>query len=138
MGKFREHGVLIYLSHDLYMGFVKLQADRGLGRSFAALLPFVEGLYHMGYISKEVYEVHKNRYSQPLVEQKSLTAFSKEKQQLKTDLTRAFQQWDTLSDKAKSYWIDKARKNADFPIALQILEKAEGMSAVEGRREAIQ
>ena len=66
MGSFREHGVLIYLSKELYLGFIKLQADRGLGRSYAGLLPFAEGLYRLGYISKDVYEEHVRKYSQPL------------------------------------------------------------------------
>lgn len=66
MGSFREHGVLIYLSKDLYKGYIRLQADKGLGRSYAGLLPFTEGLFRLGYISKEVYEEYIRKYSQPL------------------------------------------------------------------------
>ena len=42
---FREHGVMLYLDKALYKAFIRLQADKGLGRSYAGLLPFVEGLY---------------------------------------------------------------------------------------------
>ena len=66
MGKFREHGVLIYLSPELYLGFVKLQADKSLGRSYAGLNAFTRGLFEMGYISEEVYEKHMRRYNVPL------------------------------------------------------------------------
>jgi hypothetical protein len=65
LGSYREHGVLIFLSKDLYFGFIRLQADKGLGRSYAGLLPFTEGLFRLGYISKEVYEEHFKKYSQP-------------------------------------------------------------------------
>ena len=67
MGDFREHGVMLYLSKDLYIAFIRLQADRGLGRSYAGLLPFTEGMYHLGYISKEAYEEHTGKYSEKLV-----------------------------------------------------------------------
>jgi hypothetical protein len=73
LGSFREHGILIYLSKDLYIGFIKLQADKGLGRSYAGLLPFTEGLFRMGYISKEVYEEHVKKYSEPLESEKPLS-----------------------------------------------------------------
>lgn len=35
MGDFREHGVMLYLDKVLYKAFIRLQADKGLGRSFA-------------------------------------------------------------------------------------------------------
>ena len=57
---------MLYLSKDLYKAFIKLQADKELGRSYAGLLPFVEGLYQLGYISKEVYDTYFSKYSQPL------------------------------------------------------------------------
>lgn len=77
------------------MGFVKLQADKGLGRSFAALLPFVEGLYAMGYISEQVYEQHKKKYSQPLVTQKPLQQFlDKREEQLNKTLGMVAVQWN--------------------------------------------
>ena len=37
---FREHGVMLYLDKTLYKAFIRLQADKGLGRSYAGLLPF--------------------------------------------------------------------------------------------------
>ena len=65
-GGFSEHKVMLCLNKDLYRAFVKLQADKDLGRSYAGLLPYVEGLYHLGYLSKEVYEKQFAKYSEPL------------------------------------------------------------------------
>jgi len=65
-GGFKEHQVILFLDRDLYRAFIRLQADRNLGRSYAGLLPYVEGLYHLGYLSSETYEAHFKRYSEPL------------------------------------------------------------------------
>lgn len=64
---FNEHKVLLCLDRELYMAFIRLQADKGLGRSYAGLIPYIEGLYKMGYLSKECYEAHLEKYSVPLV-----------------------------------------------------------------------
>jgi hypothetical protein len=55
------------------MAFIHLQADKGLGRSYAGLLPFTEGMYHLGYISKEIYETHAKKYSEQLATKEPLT-----------------------------------------------------------------
>lgn len=129
MGKFREHGVLIYLSNPLYLGFVKLQADKGLGRSYAALLPFVEGLYHMGYINEEVYEHHRKKYSVPLVIQKPLSLVHQQQRlkKLEKDFLSVAEQWAHLKPKSKRYWLEKAKEHSDIPNAqiLLALEKKE-------------
>ncbi|GAI36592.1 unnamed protein product [marine sediment metagenome] len=56
---FREHGYMLFLNRKLYLATVKLQADRKLGRSYSAMLPFVEGLHVMGYLSDADYEIYK-------------------------------------------------------------------------------
>lgn len=126
MGKFREHGVMLFLSQELYIGFIKLQADKGLGRSFAGLLPFVEGLYSMGYITQEVYEEHKKRYSQPLVAEKPLTLKQLKKKESIAKITKEFsnviKQWDSMNVKAKNFWIKKAKEYRDtIPNAKLVL-----------------
>ena len=102
MGSFKEHGVLIYLSKDLYTGFIKLQADKGLGRSFAGLLAFVEGLYSLRYISKEVYEEHVKKYNTPLDVERSLSLEQSKANQLLDERDRQFkgmlEQWDLHPD----------------------------------------
>jgi len=69
--KFREHGLMLFLDGELYHAFSKLQADKCLGRSYAGLRAFTEGIYHLGYISKDSYEAHVERYEVPLYEEES-------------------------------------------------------------------
>jgi len=98
LGSFKEHGVLIYLSKELYTGFIRLQADKGLGRSYAGLLPFTEGLFRMGYISKEVYEEHVKKYSKPLESEKQVSLEQLKEQQFLEQRDRQLKgmldQWD--------------------------------------------
>lgn len=80
---FKEHGVMLYLSKELYTGFIKLQSDKGLGRAYAGLLPFTEGLFKLNYITKEVYEKHIAKYSKPLVDDTpTLSSEQKQEKQL--------------------------------------------------------
>jgi hypothetical protein len=67
MGDFKEHGLMLFLGRESYVGFIKLQADKGLGRSFAGQLAFNTGLYNLGYLSKEDYEQLAKKYSQGLI-----------------------------------------------------------------------
>jgi len=117
MGKFKEHGVMIYLDRELYLGFIRLQAEKGLGRSYAGLLPFVEGLYQMGFITQDVYETHKAKYSEPLVTKKQLTLPQLKQKQTIEEITKEFseviKQWDSMKPKAKKYYIEKAEQYKD-------------------------
>jgi len=97
LGSYKEHGILIYLSKELYTGFIRLQADKGLGRSYAGLLPFTEGLFRMGYISKEVYEEHVKKYSAPLDEKTPSLEQLNENQFLEQrdiQFKRILEEWD--------------------------------------------
>jgi len=136
LGKFREHGVMLFLSHDLYIGFIKLQADRGLGRSFAGLLPFNEGLYSMGYISKEAYEAHKAKYSVKLGVAPSLPIETKYAKLIES-FENILKQWLDMRDEPRKFWIEKAEKWKDkLPIAEQLLAKAkEPMLSNKDREE---
>ena len=129
--KFNEHGILMYLSNQLYIGFVKLQADKGLGRSYAALLPFVEGLYKMGYITEKVYLKHKEKYSQPLIgKTPRQQRIDQQHQQHLDDMAKQFrmviEQWHFHPDPEwRKSWIQKATKykdkvpNAKLVLALE-------------------
>jgi len=124
LGKFREHGVMLFLDHELYLGFIKLQADRGLGRSFAGLLPFNEGLFQMGYINKETYEKHKAKYSVKLGVAPSLPVETKYAKQIES-FENILKQWPDMRDEPRKFWIEKAEKWKDkLPIAEQLLAKA--------------
>jgi len=129
MGNFREHAVRLFLDRELYLAFIKLQADKKLGRSFAGLLPFVEGLYRLGYITEEAYESHKERYSAPLVAEKLITIEEtkgqKKLKKIEEQFSKFIKNWDSMKPKAKQYAILKARKyrdtvsNAELVLALR-------------------
>jgi hypothetical protein len=123
MTNFREHGVPIYLDRELYVAFIKLQADRGLGRAYAGLLPFVEGLYQMGYISKEVYEVHRQKYSEPLLDSKaSPKVVDTQVEQLNKTLGMVYEQWnDHPKREWREKWLKTARQHAELSNAKLIL-----------------
>lgn len=131
MGKFREHGVMLFLSPELYVGFIKLQADRGLGRSYAGLLPFTEGLYQMGYVSKEVYEEHVKRYSKPLVSEKSKPSTKQQLkeqrqiEQLNKTLDMVADQWeDHPSEEWREKWLKIAVEHSELAAAKEVLALA--------------
>lgn len=123
---------MLFLSNELYLGFIKLQADRGLGRAYAGLLPFVEGLYRLGYISLEVYDEHRDKYSNPLISEKpkALThqqeKAEKNKEHLDGILGRVADQWQLHpSLEWRQRWVCVARQNPDLPSSKSILVLAE-------------
>ena len=124
MGDFKEHGLVLYLSRESYLGFIKLQADKGLGRSFAGQLAFTEGLFKLGYLSKGHYEELVKRYSQGLISEeyekeknKPKTIIELQEQLSQNQLERSFgnviKQWPEMKPKAREYWIEKAAKHKD-------------------------
>lgn len=61
-----DHIIRIYLDSPLYFKFIEFQAENKLGRSYACLLIFIEGMRSLGLIDDEVYAFYKQRYSKPL------------------------------------------------------------------------
>lgn len=113
MGDFKEHGLLLYLSPDLYVAFIRLQGDRGLGRSYAGLLPFTEGLYRLGYLSKGAYEEHVKKYSKGLVEKQPSLAELKEQEEirrLEKHYSEVLKQWPQLSERVRAVHREKAKE----------------------------
>lgn len=129
----KEHGVLLYLPKPLYLAFIKLQADKGLGRSFAGLLPFVEGLYTMGYINKEIYLQYVKRYSRPLIEEKKsvqLLRRQKQEKQAEKELNKTLgmvaAQWSSHPSALwRRKWKETAMKNKTLPNAIKVLDVAD-------------
>lgn len=100
---FQDHCLRLYLDPELYMGFIKLQGARELGRSFSGLIIFIEGLHSLGFISTEIYEAHVKKYSEKLVaENKPLTPEQlKEKETLEAKnrfFKEALAQWPIHKD----------------------------------------
>jgi hypothetical protein len=117
MTGFSEHRVMLCLDRQLYTAFIKLQADKNLGRSYAGLLPYVEGLYRLGYITKEVYDLHFERYSVPLIREvkEPLTLEQKQKKDLLEQKNKYFleviEQFALHSGNA--VWLDRCHKAAE-------------------------
>jgi hypothetical protein len=126
---FQEHKVRLYLDKDLYVAFIRLQADKTIGRSYAGLLPFVEGLYHMGYINKDVYQAHVLKYSEKLVTKKQLTLVETQEMEKNIQLARFFkavaEQWEGLSPRQREAHLKKAiAARAKVPQAELIIQLA--------------
>ena len=129
MAGFKEHGLMLYLSPELTIALVKLQAERELGRSYAGLLAFVEGMNYLGLLSKEDYVRLKTRYSSGLIKEKPLTLDElKAKRQLEEEdrlFSMVLDQWAEHPDKKwREDWITRAKqwkdklKSAELVVAL--------------------
>jgi hypothetical protein len=133
MGDFREHGVMLYLDRELYSAFIKLQADKNLGRSYAGLLPLTEGLYRLGYVTKDVYERHFTKYSEGLGKEPATQEQLDEQQVLKEKgklFSRILEQWhEHPSHKWRQTWIREAERFSKVPNAKLILDLAKGETA---------
>lgn len=127
MGDFREHGVMLYLDKTEYLGFIKCQADKGLGRSYAGKLLFIEGQYKLGYLTPTEYEQRFQKYTQglnsvePSAEQ---LAALEQHRKLTSILEGVLKEWDTLPKNVQEYHLKTAAKHKDLPIALRVIEKA--------------
>lgn len=112
---FKEHQVLLCLNKQLYRAFIRLQADKNLGRSYAGMLPYVEGLYRLGYISQEVYELHFRKYSEPLEPMKPLSVEEQQKENELESHDRIFkgmlEQWDAHASDAE--WLLRVSRSAE-------------------------
>ena len=106
----------IFLNRTIYLAALKLQVDLSLSKSHSVLLPLVEGLHSMGYVSDADYEVNKAKYSVPLgFKPDSPTQIRQQEtkenrdRQLNRHYEEILKQWDLLSDKAKAYHLKKAK-----------------------------
>lgn len=126
---FKEHVIQLALDKPLYIRFLQLQADKKLGRPYAGLLAFVEGMYRLGYLSKEDYEKYSQRYSKPLEEdsEKPLTLEDLKSQeqlnQIKEKLKLALEQFETMPQTSKQYYLKKAHEFKELPEAQLFIQK---------------
>jgi len=127
----RVHECRIYLAPELYLGIVKLQADREIGKPYAVLLAVTEGLHNLGYISKEAYEAYSKKYSEKLVKEKIEPLTPKEQIEI-SKLSESFynimKNWEDV--KNKEFWVKKAEWALKtygvkkIPAAKELLEMA--------------
>lgn len=115
---FQGHALRLYLDKTLYKAFIRLQADKGLGPSFAGFLPFVEGLHMMGYLTDQECEEHIKRYSQPLCDGPKLPSYEERKEQEEIakwdkNFSLAIKEWAALPEKSRQYYVSKATEWQD-------------------------
>ena len=127
---FQEHKVMLFLDKELYVAFIRLQADRAVGRSYAGLLPFVEGLFHMGYINREVYEKHVQKYSDKLVGKRQLTLIETQEMEKNIQQAKFFKavadQWTMLQPEQRAKHLIKAfAARAKVPEAELVIQLAQ-------------
>jgi len=128
----KPHGFLIYLPPQLYIAIVKLQADKQLGRCYPVLYAINEGLFRLGYISRETYETFEKRYSQKLIKEEPQPLTKQEAKQLELlkEKEKAFSnvldQWNIHpSPEWRKGWLKEAQKYKDrIPNARLILALA--------------
>ena len=130
---FSEHKYMLFLDRILYSATVRLQADRGLGRSFSVLLPYVTGMHELGYINDELFELYKNRYGVSLDEAAnsptvthSIRAEIKETKykRLNKYFGEVLAQWATLKPKTRDYHSKEAAKHKNLKNAKLLLDLA--------------
>jgi hypothetical protein len=126
---FQDHKVMLFLDRELYVAFIKVQADKGVGRSYAGLLPFVEGLYHMGYINRDVYQAHVAKYSERLTQNKQLTLAETQEMEKNKQQARYFKavadQWQSLTPQQQQTHLKRALEaRTKIPAAELVIELA--------------
>jgi hypothetical protein len=137
MTGFNDHKYMLFLDRKLYLATVNLQAERGLGKSFSAMLPFVEGLHTMGYLSDADYEVYRNKYSVGLEDAANAPTkadiIRRERKankykQLNRHFGEVLAQWSQLKDSAKQYHLKEAEKHKNLKNAKLVVDLANGQA----------
>ena len=104
----------LFLDKTFYKAFIRLQADKSLGQSFAGLLIYTEGLHALGYITSAEYEAHVRRYSQPLCEAPKLPTMEEVRDQgelakWEKQFSLAIREWPTMNEKSREWYLEKAK-----------------------------
>jgi hypothetical protein len=125
----KPHAVTLFLDSPLYVAFIEFQAENKLGRSFAGLLIFVEGLRKRELINELVYQHYKSRYMKPLrtliEEENPLLAKQKQEEleKARKQLQQVIEQFPTLKPKTQQYWLKYALERPEIPESTELLRK---------------
>jgi len=125
---FREHGLMLFMGPKLRLAFIKMQADRELGRSYAGLRAFTEGLHVLGYLKQEDYERLCQKYEQGLNQPPTLNIqqlqTKSEQDKMSKKFSMVLDQWGAHTDmKWRANWIREAEVWKDkIPAAKMVWE----------------
>jgi hypothetical protein len=128
---FKQHGLMLYLGPELYVSFIKFQAAKELGRSYAGLLAFTEGLYTLGFLEQGDYERLREKYSQGLTREQPLTIeqlqTKSEAEKMAKKFSMVLDQWGLHKDKKwRDHWVREAEIWKDkVPNAKMVLDLQE-------------
>ena len=127
----------LFLNAYLDSALIKYRAKTGYGKSVALFNLLNEKLYELGFMDEKGYQYNKERYGRVQIDEfeKQLEIQNQtvrleiqqkklEIQQLTRKLTNAFNQWDTMKESSKPYFIREAKANPELRISQEILKKA--------------
>ena len=129
--KENPHILRLFLDSPLDVALTKYQATNTLGRSYAGLLVFIEGLRRLDLIGEVVYQHYKARYLRPLqtlpAEEPAARRQSEEQQktlqQVRKRLRDVIDQFIALQPKAQQYWLKYASERPEIPESTELLGK---------------
>lgn len=62
----KDYILRLCLDSPLYFKFIQFQLEKKLGKSYAGLIVFLEGMKALGLIDNDIYVYYQNRYDKPL------------------------------------------------------------------------
>jgi len=125
----RAHVLQLFLDAPLDVAVTQFQAMHKLGRSFAGLLIFLEGLRKLNLINEVAYQHYKNRYMQPLrtlieTENPVLQKQKEEQfQKARKTLRDVIEDFTKLQPRAQQYWLKYASDRPEIPESTELLRK---------------
>jgi hypothetical protein len=130
----QPHILRLFLDSPLDVALTQYQALNKLGRSYAGLLVFIEGLRKLNFISEVVYQHYRERYMKPLqttpITEDPLVAREKEEevQKVRKRLRDATALFPKLKPKAQQSHLQYALDHPELLESAELLRKyGEGM-----------
>jgi len=123
----KPHALQLFLDSPLDVAITQFQAMHKLGRSYAGLLIFIEGLRKLDLINEVVYQYYRARYMKPLstlIEEED-TELARQKEELKKarkQLQGVIEDFPHLKTKAQQYWLKYASEHPEIPESIQLLK----------------
>ncbi len=117
--KGKGHGLLLYMPPLYVLALAQLQIKYRLGRSYAGLYALGKGFHEEGVLSDKDFEEAKEKYLVSLIQRNKkppTLELLREKETLKeleNYYRRALQEWSTMKETAKKYYLKKAEKDAE-------------------------
>jgi hypothetical protein len=125
----KPHELTLFLDQPLYVALTQFQALNKLGKSYAGLLIFIEGLRKLGLIGEVVYQYYYQRYFKPLqttpIEEDPRVVKKKEEelQETRRQLRQVIERFPTLKPKTQQHWLRYCLDRPEIPDSTELLRK---------------